>query len=617
MQEVSAAWKAAMRENIVPLSYVELNYKITDPEAERDMTATDNGHYMYSEVATVVDGEDKEYSPYVTLEHNMWVLDGSMDMAPLDSEYSYGYVSDYLSQGTGAFTVDRKITLTFSEVHTASIPGLTITWSTSYDQYPNDYRVIAYNGNTVVGSARDTANNSVVSYLEHEFSNYNKLVIEVLIWSTPGSRARLQDVMLGAYKDFAKGDLINFEHSMSVDPLSLALPKAEIKWEMGNVNGEWNPDNPQGIYKYLVERQEVIARYGYKIGNSIEWIPCGTFYMSEWDTPQNGITASFTARDMLEFMGDPFTALSAGTYTAKQIIQAALTQSNLPVNRDGTPKYQLDNALNTVTLKIPASDFDYTCAEVVQLAANAARCRVYQNREGVLIVEQLEIITSGDFWTVNATSDSYGRASGVMDAAVFAQIETDVYAGRGDYYITVNGNTEQGRFYDYGGIFELQTASYYMTIIQGTINSWELDYFTPDTAITLSLNRELVEPTDYAINTFVSYENAEYDISKEIYSVNVNKGMGISLNALKGVEQTIDNPLIYTAAVANNVAEWVKVYLQNRKMISGSFRSDPRLDALDVVGVQNKYASFFAVITDVKYTYNGAFNGEYEGRVVP
>lgn len=99
---------------------------------------------------------------------------------------------------------------------------------------------------------------------------------------------------------------MNYSHTIEVDPVSAALPTIEIEFSISNLNGQYNPDNPQGAEKYLMERQEITARYGYLIDGAIEWIPAGTFYMSEWDTPQNGITASFKARDMQELMTDTY-----------------------------------------------------------------------------------------------------------------------------------------------------------------------------------------------------------------------------------------------------------------------------------------------------------------------
>jgi len=50
--------------------------------------------------------------------------------------------------------------------------------------------------------------------------------------------------------------------------------------------------------------------------------------------------------------------------------------------------------------------------------------------------------------------------------------------------------------------------------------------------------------------------------------------------------------------------------------LSGEFRADPRLDVLDRITVVSKYSSSPLYITDIKYTYNGAFRGSFSGRVI-
>ena len=42
------------------------------------------------------------------------------------------------------------------------------------------------------------------------------------------------------------------------------------------------------------------VKYGLKLNDdTIEYIPAGVFYLSEWESPQNGLEANFVARDLL------------------------------------------------------------------------------------------------------------------------------------------------------------------------------------------------------------------------------------------------------------------------------------------------------------------------------
>ena len=81
--------------------------------------------------------------------------------------------------------------------------------------------------------------------------------------------------------------------------------------------------------------------------------------------------------------------------------------------------------------------------------------------------------------------------------------------------------------------------------------------------------------------------------------------------------QTVENEFIKTAADAKKVAARTADVLKGRQTISGEFRADPRLCALDVVTAENKYADNEVAITEIKYTTTGgAFKGAYTGRIV-
>ena len=130
------------------------------------------------------------------------------------------------------------------------------------------------------------------------------------------------------------------------------------------------------------------------------------------------------------------------------------------------------------------------------------------------------------------------------------------------------------------------------------------------------LVRQATQKVRSAAKKTTGSKKSSYDISKNLQSVNVNKGLSVSVTGADGEVQTIENPLIQSQAVADAVAEWVKGILSNRKTLSGSFRPDPRLDALDLITVTNKYASMSMYVTSVTFEYNGAFTGDYEGRII-
>lgn len=515
MQAVSQGWKENQRQTVVGESFVEVACSVIDPEAQSTAMPSDNGHEAFSDPETIISEAGLEPHRYATLEPGLWRLNGTLDLLPDRAPYlRSGYVGTHLSGTDGAFAMENRpvVVLSFSDVVQSTISGLTITWASSYGEWATEFTVRAFRRAVQIASAAVSGNGSVKSVVALELSGYDRIEIEIEGWCKPGRRARISRVLLGVERVYDKADLVKCTHTMHVDPLSASLPKAEFTFEVSNLDGEYNPDNPEGAWKYLIERQEISVRYGYKVGDAVEWIQAGTFFMASWDTPQNGITATFTARDLLEFMTDLYSGATTGSLY--DIALRALEQAQLPLDHDGSVRWVIDEALKEIAAPAGAVLSDKTLAEVLQLVANAACCVLHQSRAGKLYIEP-------------------------YTAAV------------GDYLIDANN----------------------------------------------------------------SYSNSEISLTKQLKAVDVNEGMAVIGVEALGETQPVNNPLVSKdRAVA--VAKWTADYLKNRRLLSGPFRADPRLDPLDGIQVKSQFAPNAVVVTDVELTYNGAFRGSYGGRAI-
>ena len=245
-----------------------------------------------------------------------------------------------------------------------------------------------------------------------------------------------------------------------------------------------------------------------------EWIPGGVYWISEWDTPANGMEANFTARDAFGFMNGRYSGPKSGTLD--KIAYAAFVGSGVPKLADGTERIVIHPVLAGIETTIAD---DYTNAEVLQMVAHAGCCVLYQDRSGIVRIEP----------------------------------RSEAYSG-------------------------------------------------------------------YRIDPGISYSHPEYTISKPLREVSVGYGSNDERVSVvvssRGEVQTVDNKLIMTEADALRVGEFTRDVLENRKVITGEFRADMRMDALDNIIVVSKYASNVICVTDIAYsTTGGAFRGKYTGRV--
>ena len=424
MQIVSDSWKNAHKRSILNESYVEISFDIADPDALEDASPSDNGAIYISNSSELTNGVDKSPPPYCTLEQNLWVLNGDRKSIPESGHISEGYVGDVLSDDTCVFSEKiPAITLDFSEVFLKYIPGITITWSTTYNEFPTDFVIRAYEGDTLVAEKEVTENRSVKSVVWVDIVEYDRIVIYVKKWCLPNHRARVEKIFVGINKVYTKTDLFSYTHRHSVSPTSTSLPKNEVQFSIDNLDGEFNPYNKEGMSKYLTERQEIKTRYGLKLpDNSIEWIKGGTFYVSEWSAPQNGLTANFTARDLLEFMSTIYTEEHDLTYRSLyDLAEKILIAANLPLNNDGTVKWVIGESLKSWYTNAPLPED--SLANILQLIANAGQCVIYQDRDGILHIEPLND-TEADY-SIN-TLNSY-RKSEITLAKRVKDVSVKVY----------------------------------------------------------------------------------------------------------------------------------------------------------------------------------------------
>lgn len=516
MQEVSKQWNENQAERIITApSFLELSIVVTDPEARAGATSASNGETAWSDAETLVDGQEKAPVRYALVEHNLFVLDGSFRLLPDAAPYGRnGYIGDTLSGADTAFAVAPKITIAFQKVFLTSLEGITVSWGVAYTgEYASEFKVTAYNGTTAVAQKTVTGNTSVVTQVFLEMTGYDSIELEVLKWSLPGHRARIASITVGIEHIYRKEDLEEYRHTSAADLLARELPTEEVSFRVDNSDLTYDPDNDEGMSKYLMERQEVTVRYGYELDGALETIPAAVVYLDEWETPRDGIFASFTARGATVYMNDKYTGTSSGTLYA--IASAAFTQAGLPKLGDGSERWSVDDSLKSITAPSGLDLGEHTTGEVVQLCANAACCVLHQDRAGALHIEPFTV---------------------------------------------------------------------------------------PETA-------------GYAITKKNEYGYPDTELLKQLRSVNINDGAYTLSVSNAGVEQSVDNPLISTDR-APAVAAWVRDVLLCRQSVHGSWRADPKIEALDTVTVATPFRTSKTVLTEVELTFNGAWRGTYEGTVV-
>ena len=376
MITVSDAWKDIQQRFLLPEGHIEIKCALTEAGLQESASITGAYEAAFSNTTEALNTDsDSVGIKYATNELNLWALDASCMIMPDEAPFTgNGYVSNIEATG--------NVTIALPAVHTGQIPGVTITWGDAYGEYPPVFTVTAKNGNTTVAETTVTDNTKSVCIIDMELTGYDSITVTIHNWCLPNRRPRIEKVVLGHMLTLTKKNILSYSHEQNGDLLMGELPKNSIDFSLDNIDGRWNPNNPTGIERYLSERQRLTVRYGFTIDNKVEWIKAGTFYLSEWRAPANGLEAIFSARDIFEYlMNEPYTGVTTGSWL--ELVEAAFSAAGLPAGFE----YVLDTeALSAGTAAIE-SGREYSCAEIIQLCANAASLVVYQDRSGVLHIE--------------------------------------------------------------------------------------------------------------------------------------------------------------------------------------------------------------------------------------
>ena len=373
MIAVSNTWKDIQQRFLLPETHIEIDCTVTEADVQQSATIVGENEAIFSNTISALYDTAKTVK-YATNELNLWALDGSFTIAPDSAPYAdIGYASD---------SFEGKVTIQLPEVHTSATSGVTIAWAGRHDEYPTIYTITAKNGSRVVYESTVTNNTEQVSALFAQLQDYDSIAITVHAWSLPHRRVRIEKFTIGHVLTFYKKDIFNFTHEQTGHLNSGELPKNSITFTLDNTDGRWNPNNPSGMEQYLSERQRIKVRYGLDVGDGIEWIKAGTFYLSEWRVPNNGLEATFVARDIFEYLlNETYSGGKSGSL--KDLILDAFDSAGVPDDLI----YVLAPSLSSYSATIPEGE--NTCAEIVQMCANAAGCVMFQDREGILHIEQL------------------------------------------------------------------------------------------------------------------------------------------------------------------------------------------------------------------------------------
>lgn len=360
------------------------------------LTVTTNGEYVLSNVSgSLNNGQRQQEYQLVSTEVNRVKLDGTFRFCP-DSPTAaqVNYVSSRISTTNGAFA--DNVVLTFTYASSFNTNGYSITFDTNSNEYAVDFIVDFYDSSNNLLYEKIVTNNQYSNVqIIQTLTGLKKVTLTISKWSLENRRARITEVDAGLVWFFTDNQIIRINFTEETARVMDNFVMPELTVTVQDPMRIFDPLNTDGAFNYLAERQYMTVDFGLDLGDSIEYVPLGKFYLNDWKNDYGTISATFRGFNILsnlDYVTYEQTTPQTG-YTFNDAAIAILTAA-------GITNYSINADLSTYTTNGLISK--RSAREALQMVAIGSGTLIYADRTGkVFIADQFDFPT-----VMNTINDS-------------------------------------------------------------------------------------------------------------------------------------------------------------------------------------------------------------------
>lgn len=368
----------------------------TDPFLDQSIQIDTNEQASVSYPAHVADAVAEPFAKILSLDGSC-KADGTYALAPDPDEaetHQMGWWGKQLAGTGGAFTAPYP-TLTVTHeprpVHTLKVVG-----DSKRGEWPVDFRIDLYaQDDTLLRSESVTGNTDVAwaMTLPAPILDVAKQVLTITRWSHESRQAKILEFFTSIQETYLAGDLMSFNLLEESEVSQASIPIGnisanEVTIALNNRTRKFDIENEQSPLKGLLKvNRRVRLWIGVEVNGTPEWVPLGTFWtLDDWNSPDDSMRATVTARDRLEL-------LRKSTYQSSQVMidvsLGALAENVLQDAGLKPEQYYIDPALYSTIVPyawFPPVDH----REALRLIAEAGLAVCYADREDVIRLERFD-----------------------------------------------------------------------------------------------------------------------------------------------------------------------------------------------------------------------------------
>lgn len=567
------------------LGFLKVKFNIVDPETNPDLSS--NSEEIFSDLDNIKETTIPQSKNYATLEKNFWLLNDSQPIYGSE-ELEQTYVSSYMSDKNCLFSDKACITLT-SSVYLTTL-GLTMVFDSIDKNYAKKLKVKAYRDSTMIMDKDYTLSSysdRLIFADNEELVRWNKIEIYFIESSLPYRRIRVNQLLFGIMETYTDENLISAESKEKTTMINSELPTHTFKFTIDNMNKLFNPDNPQGWYRYILQQQPISYEWGYQLDDgTIEWILGGKMLLTgSVEVGENQV--SFSTTSLINYLTKVY---KKGVYNSSGRSLYDLAVDVLEDSNIDSSQYNLWSGLKSIKTDAPLPKLE--ARQLLQIIATTGNCILFTNRENVINIQPFNYVLNPD-----------GMSYDFITSNPVVKVQSELH----NTIIYINHYSKEDNVSE---LFKNESLE-----ITGT-KTIEIEYdLATDISATIT-GGTIVSANYYGRYAMLKITNAGEDtISLKVSGKKINNSQTIDSKQFNDDGENIEykNDLItqmVESSKETKLKDFIGNWYNNRNIYSFENRGDIVKDTREIIPIETDFSnSLIGYLVENNINYDGAWSG--------
>lgn len=567
------------------LGFLKVKFNIVDPETNPDLSS--NSEEIFSDLDNIKETTIPQTKNYATLEKNFWLLNDSQPIYGSE-ELEQTYVSSYMSDKNCLFSDKACITLT-SSVYLTTL-GLTMVFDSIDKNYAKKLKVKAYRDSTMIMDKDYTLSSysdRLIFADNEELVRWNKIEIYFIESSLPYRRIRVNQLLFGIMETYTDENLISAESKEKTTMINSELPTHTFKFTIDNMNKLFNPDNPQGWYRYILQQQPISYEWGYQLDDgTIEWILGGKMLLTgSVEVGENQV--SFSTTSLINYLTKVY---KKGVYNSSGRSLYDLAVDVLEDSNIDSSQYNLWSGLKSIKTDAPLPKLE--ARQLLQIIATTGNCILFTNRENVINIQPFNYVLNPD-----------GMKYDFITSNPVVKVQSELH----NTIIYINHYSKEDNISE---LFKNESLE-----ITGT-KTIEIEYdLATDISATIT-GGTIVSANYYGRYAILKITNTGEDtISLKVSGKKINNSQTIDSKQFNDDGENIEykNDLItqmVESSKETKLKDFIGNWYNNRNIYSFENRGDIVKDTREIIPIETDFSnSLIGYLVENNINYDGAWSG--------